>query len=311
MGAALITQPENVKEILTTLVNGLSIPVTCKIRILPEIDKTLELVRIIESTGVAALAVHGRYKHERPRHPVHCDVIKAITETVKIPVIANGGSSNIACYDDIEKFRASTNASSVMLARSAQWNCSVFRKEGPLPLDVVIKDYIKIAIQYDNHYINCKFCILEMMHETQETEAGKQVRSSLSLHEICNAWGMSDYYMKMRHPTTKATNTQPQLNGQPNKRIKLDDDVISMDIQCKRCDYDLTNQSPKSILLEWARSKGIKEPVYTTSCRESDRRFCSIVKVDGRKYTNTFWERNKRLAEPRLCHCLFEVAWFK
>jgi len=43
---------------------------------------------MIESTGVAALAVHGRYKVERPRHPVHTDVIKAITETVSIPVIA-------------------------------------------------------------------------------------------------------------------------------------------------------------------------------------------------------------------------------
>ena len=43
---------------------------------------------MIESTGVAALGVHGRYKVERPRHPVHVDVIRAITEAISIPVIA-------------------------------------------------------------------------------------------------------------------------------------------------------------------------------------------------------------------------------
>uniref|UniRef100_H2YFU7 DRBM domain-containing protein n=1 Tax=Ciona savignyi TaxID=51511 RepID=H2YFU7_CIOSA len=297
MGSALLTNPEKIKEILTTLVNGLSIPVTCKIRILPELDKTLELVRLIESTGVAALAVHGRYRHERPRHPVHSDVIKIITETVKIPVIANGGSGEIKCYDDIENFRSLTNASSVMVARSAQYNCSVFRKEGPLPVEDVIKEYLKIAIQYDNHYINCKFCVLEMMHDIQETKAGRMVRSALSLHEICNAFGLGDYYTKMR---TKPIKNGIQTNSDPeepqSKRLKSDD-TVTMELQCKRCDYDFKQHSPKSLLLEWTRNNRMKEPIYTTSCRDSDRRFSSVVQVNGKKYTNSYWERNKRLAE--------------
>jgi len=52
------------------------------------LEKTIELVRLIESTGVAALAVHGRLKEERPRHPVRSDLIRAIAESVSIPVIA-------------------------------------------------------------------------------------------------------------------------------------------------------------------------------------------------------------------------------
>ena len=39
-------------------------------------------------------------------------------------------------------FRASTGASSVMIARQAEWNCSIFRKEGKLPLYDVIKAYL-------------------------------------------------------------------------------------------------------------------------------------------------------------------------
>ena len=43
---------------------------------------------MIESTGVAALGVHGRYRDERPRHPNHNDVIKTVAEAINIPVIA-------------------------------------------------------------------------------------------------------------------------------------------------------------------------------------------------------------------------------
>ncbi|XP_042897398.1 tRNA-dihydrouridine(20) synthase [NAD(P)+]-like isoform X2 [Parasteatoda tepidariorum] len=90
MGAALLTKPDKVKAILSTLTEGLSCPVTCKIRILPELDKTLDLVKLIEQTGVSAIAVHGRIMGERPQHKNRNYVIKAIAETISIPVIANG-----------------------------------------------------------------------------------------------------------------------------------------------------------------------------------------------------------------------------
>jgi len=58
----------------------------------------------------------------------------------------SGGSEEyIKTYDDIEKFRQLTNTSSVMIARSAQFNCSVFRKDGLLTADEVIKDYLKLV----------------------------------------------------------------------------------------------------------------------------------------------------------------------
>ena len=60
MGAALLTDPERVRAILTALVQGVKKPVTCKIRLLPSEEDTLSLARVIEDTGVAAVAVHGR-----------------------------------------------------------------------------------------------------------------------------------------------------------------------------------------------------------------------------------------------------------
>lgn len=60
MGAALLSKPETIHDILTTLKRNLDIPVTCKIRLLKTCPDTVELARRIEKTGVSALAVHGR-----------------------------------------------------------------------------------------------------------------------------------------------------------------------------------------------------------------------------------------------------------
>lgn len=58
--------------------------------------------------------------------------------------VCSGGSHDfIKEYIDIETFRKATDASSVMIARAAMWNPSIFRKEGPFPLKEVMQDYIK------------------------------------------------------------------------------------------------------------------------------------------------------------------------
>ena len=90
MGAALLTQPDKVRKILTSLVDAVKIPVTCKIRLLPSLEDTLALVKVIEATGVAAFAVHGRTKEERPNNDVHMDSIQKVVEACIVKhVISN------------------------------------------------------------------------------------------------------------------------------------------------------------------------------------------------------------------------------
>ena len=88
MGSALLTQPEKVRDILTTLVENLEIPVTCKIRLLSNMEDTISLCKMIENCGVAALAVHGRTREERPQHPNNNEAIQRITQQISIPIIA-------------------------------------------------------------------------------------------------------------------------------------------------------------------------------------------------------------------------------
>jgi len=87
-------------QILRKLVQHSGLPVTCKIRIFEDREKTLNLVRMIEATGIKALAVHCRYRDERPREPGHWDRFQEIVEAVKIPVIANG---DVMEYGDIAR----------------------------------------------------------------------------------------------------------------------------------------------------------------------------------------------------------------
>lgn len=63
-------------------------------------------------------------------HICRTEAIRVVSEQLTIPVIANGGSRDIEKYEDILKFRNECGTSSVMIARAAEWNVSIFRKEG-------------------------------------------------------------------------------------------------------------------------------------------------------------------------------------
>lgn len=300
MGAALLSSPEKIEEVLKTLVNGISKPVTCKIRILPTVEETVSLVKMIEKTGVAAIAVHGRKKEERPQHPVHCDFIKAIAEAVSIPVIANGGSQEIIReFVDIEAFKSLTAASSVMLARAAMWNPSIFRREGILSINDVIHDYIRHAVHYDNHYTNTKYCLCQMLRDQLESSLGKKLHAAQSTKEICEIFGMTTFYESF---TLSQEARRESLNIINQGTLEFDDkneeivDATQLPVKFEKKDY-LPQITPKMVLLEWCRKEKLPQPVYQTVQRSLDRFFHSVVTVNEKKYCSFLWDKSKKLAE--------------
>ncbi|XP_055789478.1 tRNA-dihydrouridine(20) synthase [NAD(P)+]-like isoform X2 [Salvelinus fontinalis] len=263
MGAALLSDPDKIEAILRTLVKGVSKPVTCKIRILPTLEDTLSLVKRIENTGVAAIAVHGRLKDERPRHPVHCDFIQAIAEAVSIPVIANGGSlDRVKAHADIEEFRKATGASSVMVARAAMWNPSVFRSQGLLSVEEVMEEYLKYAIRYDNHAFNTKYCLCQMLRDKVESPLGKQLKSAQTNEEICEGYGLQEYYKKTQAELQARREAIQTNHNHPDQPV-LDGDVTTMRVKFERREYP-GEFSPKMFLLEWSRKENLDQPRYET-----------------------------------------------
>lgn len=298
MGAALLTQPDTVRKILTTLVQGVSKPVTCKIRILPTVEETIAFAKMVEETGIVALAVHGREKHERSRDPVHINVIREVAKAVSIPVIANGVSLMINTYKDIEKYRQETGCSSVMLARAAQWNPSIFRKEGRLSASEVITEYIKLAINFDNNFGNTKYCLQRLLHEDTTSTEALQLLHAKEMLEICEIWNLTSYYEDAVQRRTHKMETMKDNENEKRKRKRsnLSSEITEMKVKYLRKLYT-GGVTPKGILLEWSRRNSIKQPTYETIEREEDRWFKSVVVVGDKKYSSTEWEGSKKAAE--------------
>lgn len=295
MGAALLSDPEKIEAILRTLVGGVSIPVTCKIRILPSLQETISLVQRIEKTGVAAIAVHGRFKEERPRHPVHCDYIQAVARAVSVPVIANGGSLDLVKTNaDVAEFRRASGTSSVMLARAAMWNPSVFRSQGPLPVDEVMEEYLKYAVRYDNNAFNTKYCLCQMLRDKVESVLGKQLQAAQTNAEISLAYGLQDFYQRTQEEL-QARRDASQTGGQPERPV-MDGDVTTMAVRFERREYP-PQITPKMFLLEWSRKEKLEQPLYDTVQRSQDRSFQSTVTVAEKKYRSSLWEKSKKFAE--------------
>lgn len=71
-----------------------------------------------------------------------------------------------------------------MLARAAEWNCSIFRKEGLLSMENVIKSYLKYAVDCDNSPSNTKYCVQNILRELQESPLGRKFLNSQTLEQI-------------------------------------------------------------------------------------------------------------------------------
>jgi tRNA-dihydrouridine synthase 1 len=96
----LLEKTDLIVSMVTKLKTHLRVPVTCKIRCLPTEDETLFLAKEIEKAGASLLTVHGRTREHNKNTvgPANHTIIKKIKESLKIPVIVNGG---ISTYDDV------------------------------------------------------------------------------------------------------------------------------------------------------------------------------------------------------------------
>lgn len=193
MGAALLSKPDLIYDILTTLKRNLDVPVTCKIRLLKSSQDTVELARRIEKAGVSALAVHGRRVKDRPKDAAKWAEIADVVAALSIPVIANG---DVFEYNDFERLKSDTGASSVMAARGALWNASIFHPKGLFPWEDVKREYLRKSILWDNDIRSTKQTLKEMImhYSCLEFPEGKAINKSENLADLSKLYGEEDYY---------------------------------------------------------------------------------------------------------------------
>lgn len=231
------------------------------------------------------------------------DIVKAVAEAVDIPVICNGGSKEIEKYSDIAKFREQCGASSIMIARAAEWNVTIFRPQGLLPVMDVIKLYLKLSVDYDSVSANSKYCVQNILRDLQESELGKRFLESQTMEQLCEVFDLKSYckqkqleHKKKEMELRREEASEDASEDEPTtKRAKLDEGTIEEKLAFIRSNYIKDTELPKSILHMHTKKKLRTVPDYVT--HEQDRLFTAVLTLNGKKYSSTFLEKNKRNAE--------------
>ena len=124
-GSALMKNPRLCGEIVKAVTAVTDIPVTVKIRKGWDDDSVnaVEVAKICESAGAAAITVHGRTRQQYYKPPVDYDIIRAVRESVSVPVIANG---DIDSAERAKEVMDITVCDLVMIGRATLGNPWIF-----------------------------------------------------------------------------------------------------------------------------------------------------------------------------------------
>ncbi len=140
-GAGLLRTPDKIAQIFSVLTRTLAVPVTGKIRLGWDENSLnyLEIARILEDNGAAAIAVHGRTKVQAYTGRANWDAIAEVKQAVNIPVIGNG---DIQTVEDVARIKAHTGCDAVMIGRAAIGNPWIFA--GKNFADVTLDDRVAL-----------------------------------------------------------------------------------------------------------------------------------------------------------------------
>ena len=160
-GSALLKDPNKVYEIVKSVCEVSTVPVTVKIRSGWD-EKSInavEIAKIVEKAGASAITVHPRTRKQGYTGYADWNIIKQVKENVSIPVIGNGDINS--CFDALRMINE-TGCDAVMIGRGILGNpwlikeCVEYLENGTLPKEVTIEEKINMIKRHLDLLINTK-----------------------------------------------------------------------------------------------------------------------------------------------------------
>ena len=126
-GSALMKNPVLAGHIIEAMANAISKPVTVKIRAGFDAEhiNAVEIAKIAENSGAAAITVHARTREQYYSGKADREIIRLVKEAVSIPVIGNG---DIDCYESAKHMLEYTGCDGVAIGRGAEGNPWIFEE---------------------------------------------------------------------------------------------------------------------------------------------------------------------------------------
>ncbi|MEN2498752.1 MAG: tRNA-dihydrouridine(20) synthase [NAD(P)+]-like protein [Marteilia pararefringens] len=295
-GSALLKHPDQIKDLLCTLVSNLSIAVACKIRVLYDLESTLDLVREILKTGIHALAVHGRTDKETYSTPNRGETIIRIKEISNIPIIANGFSSEDWIPDKICDFRRITMTDSLMVGRKALANPSIFSQHYEKDIDVVIRKFLGYAEKYYENFNHIIFCVTKFIkYGGSSYRKQEDLLKCKSIDELLQLWDMdsndsSDSYRKLHGI--------PNINEIGNEYEFVEEkDMITLPVRLLNLSKIKSEQnvSPKGQINTKVYKNSKKYPIYEHI--SNGKYFKTKLTLDDKTYCSSLWNKSKKYSD--------------
>eukprot|EP00126_Sphaerothecum_destruens_P004801 Sdes_comp18385_c0_seq2m8207 len=183
-GAFLQDEWELIEQMVSTLHHHLKIPVTCKIRIFKDLQRTIQYAQMLERAGCQLLTVHGRTRDQKGSLTGLADweAIRAIKASVSIPVFANG---NILTLPDIDRCLRETGVDGVMSAEGNLNNPYLFQGEYPFIWHAGA-EYLDYAVKYDAQLSAVRAHMFKILKPSLHlfTEIREQMATAKSIQEF-------------------------------------------------------------------------------------------------------------------------------